>query len=131
MCKTLRLSDSCWCYFSQKLNDKLNDRRLKRDDDYQTMQRVILKNIFLVVTRSTNTRTDLQKKKKKKNENKKLIVDSRQQPPRVFTSGPNICLHFVYRFILAQTAFKHEQTLKTWICSSDLRLSPNVWSETL
>lgn len=92
MCKTLRLSDSCWCYFSQKLNEKLNNTKLKRDD-YQMMQRVILKNIFLVVTRSTNTQTDLQKKKKTK-----LIVDSRQQPPHVFTSGPNICFHFVYRF---------------------------------
>lgn len=65
MCKTLRLSDSCWCYFSQKLNEKLNNTKLKRDD-YQMMQRVILKNIFLVVTRSTNTQTDLQKKKKNK-----------------------------------------------------------------
>lgn len=61
MCKALRLSNSCWCYFS--LCDFQKTKQTGRS------LRVILKNIFLVVTRSIKSRTDLQKNCVKRQQN--------------------------------------------------------------
>lgn len=90
-----------------------------RENAPLTMRRVILKNIFLLAT----------KHKDKKRFTEKQIVDTsqgnRMDAASGFTSGPrcSASTRFKKRFFWHNSPSNirltlHEQTLKTWICSS-------------
>ena len=85
----------------------------------QTTRRVTLKNRFLVVRRSTNTKTDHMKTKRKQ-------IDERQgnsAEPRV-SSGPDLAASTSFRKeSFGTTVLRHQSDFtptddETWICSS-------------
>lgn len=144
MCEVLRLSNSCWCYFSRRDLQKLNNKPSVRRQGGQR------ENAPLTMTRCNELSWKIyfwssRQHKDKNRFTKKQIVDTSIKatewtPPRVSPLVPAflppLCLK---KMILAQQSFKHQIDL-TWTDTknldmffdlTDLRLSPYVWSDIL